>query len=68
MMNEVHTTNIHLTKAQLAKRFVVSNSWVDKAMAYSPEKLPPFIRFGRLVRFPLDEVIKFEQAQLLNSK
>ncbi len=68
MMNEVHTKNIHLTKAQLAKRFIVSNAWVDKAMAYAPEKLPAFIRFGRLVRFPLDEVIKFEQAKLLNTK
>ena len=61
-MNEVHTKNIHLTKAQLAKRFIVSNAWVDKAMAYAPEKLPAFIRF------PLDEVIKFEQAKLLNTK
>ncbi|MCF6459171.1 helix-turn-helix domain-containing protein [Pseudoalteromonas sp. MMG024] len=54
------------TKKELAEYFRVSASWVDKAMIYEPEKLPAFIRVGRLVRFPIEEVIKFEQQQLTN--
>jgi len=56
----------YLTKKDLANRFRLSESWVDKAMIYEPEKLPAFIRMGRLVRFPIQEVIKFEQQQLTN--
>ena len=59
---------IYLDKKGLSKRFGTSLSWVDKAMAYDPDKLPAFIRFGRLVRFPIAEVLKFEQQQLLNTK
>ena len=55
-----------LTKKELSKRFRASLSWVDKAMVYEPAKLPPYIKFGRLVRFPLSEVLKFEQSQLIN--
>jgi predicted DNA-binding transcriptional regulator AlpA len=56
----------YLTKKELALRFRISTSWVDKAMIYEPEKLPAFIRIGRLVRFPIQSVIKFEQQQLTN--
>jgi predicted DNA-binding transcriptional regulator AlpA len=56
----------YLTKRELALRFRISASWVDKAMIYESKKLPPFIRIGRLVRFPIQEVIKFEQQQLTN--
>lgn len=56
----------YLTKKELSERFRTSTSWVDKAMAYEPQKLPAFVRFGRLVRFPVAEVLKFEQQQLIN--
>ncbi len=58
----------YLTKKELAERFRTSTSWVDKAMANYPEKIPAYIHFGRLVRFPLEEVIKFEKSQLVNVK
>jgi len=56
----------YLTKKELAARFRTSQSWVDKAMVYEPGKLPAYMKFGRLVRFPLSEVLKFEQTQLIN--
>jgi predicted DNA-binding transcriptional regulator AlpA len=58
----------YLTKKELSVRFRTSVSWVDKAMAYEPEKLPAYIKFGRLVRFPIAEVLKFEQTQLTNKQ
>lgn len=53
-----------LTVAELALRWRVSKSWVDKAKALHPETLPKYIKIGRLIRFPLDEVIKHEQQSL----
>lgn len=53
-----------LTIAELALRWRVSKSWVDKAKAMHPEVLPKYIKIGRLIRFPLDEVIKHEQQSL----
>ena len=53
-----------LTIAELALRWRVSKSWVDKAKALHPETLPKYIKIGRLIRFPLDEVIKHEQQSL----
>ena len=57
-----------MTKKELAGYFRTSVSWVDKAMIYEPEKLPAFIRVGRLIRFPIEEIMKFEQQQLTNTK
>ncbi|WP_281546963.1 hypothetical protein [Pseudoalteromonas sp. PAR1] len=53
-----------LTIEELALRWRVSKSWVDKAKALHPEMLPNYIKIGRLIRFPLDEVIKYEQQSL----
>jgi predicted DNA-binding transcriptional regulator AlpA len=60
------TIEVYLTKPELSQRFRTSESWINKAMANEPEKIPPYQKFGRLVRFPLSEVIKFEQTQLIN--
>jgi hypothetical protein len=59
----------YLTRAELAAHLRVSKSFVDKAMLYSPEKLPPYVRItDRVVRFPTDLLVKWEVAQLENTQ
>ena len=55
-----------ITRSELAQRWRVSKSWVDKQMIIAPEKLPPFVTIGRQTRFPLNEVEKWERKQLQN--
>ena len=55
-----------LTRSDLAQRWRVSKSWVDKQIVIAPEKLPPFVTIGRQTRFPLSEVEKWERKQLQN--
>ncbi|AUV13138.1 helix-turn-helix transcriptional regulator [Aeromonas hydrophila] len=55
-----------ITRSELAQRWRVSKSWVDKQMVIAPETLPPFVTIGRQTRFPLSEVEKWERKQLQN--
>ncbi len=55
-----------LTRCDLAQRWRVSKSWVDKQIVIAPETLPPFVTIGRQTRFPLSEVEKWERKQLQN--
>lgn len=59
-MEDVHM----LTRSDLAKRWRISKSWLDKQMVLAPETLPPFVRIGRQTRFPLQEVIRWENGQI----
>ncbi|HHO0788472.1 TPA: helix-turn-helix transcriptional regulator [Aeromonas hydrophila] len=61
-MDDVHM----LTRSELAMRWRVSKSTIDKQMIIAPEKLPPFVTIGRQTRFPLNEVEKWERKQLQN--
>lgn len=60
-----NTSQKFLTMSELAERWRVSKSWLDKAKALTPEQIPPYIKVGRLIRFPLNEVIVFEEMRLL---
>lgn len=53
-----------LTRTDLAQRWRVSKSWLDKQLVLAPETLPPFVKIGRQTRFPLQEVIRWESEQL----
>ncbi|MFC5705400.1 helix-turn-helix transcriptional regulator [Aeromonas eucrenophila] len=55
-----------ITRSELAQRWRVSKSWVDKQMVIAPETLPPFVTIGRQTRFPLREVERWESKQLQN--
>jgi predicted DNA-binding transcriptional regulator AlpA len=59
-MDEVHM----LTRSELAQRWRVSKSFLDKQMVLAPETLPPFVKIGRQTRFPLQEVIRWENERL----
>ena len=61
-MDDVHM----LTRSELAMRWRVSKSFVDKQMVIAPETLPAFVTIGRQTRFPLNEVEKWERKQLQN--
>ena len=61
-MDDVHM----LTRSELAMRWRVSKSTIDKQMIIAPEKLPPFVTIGRQTRFPLSEVEKWERKRLQN--
>ena len=53
-----------LTRNDLAQRWRVSKSFLDKQMVLAPETLPPFVKIGRQTRFPLHEVMRWESKQL----
>ena len=59
-MDEVHM----LTRSELAQRWRVSKSFLDKQMVLAPETLPPFVKIGRQTRFPLQEVTRWENERL----
>ncbi len=61
-MDDVHM----LTRSELAMRWRVSKSFVDKQMVIAPETLPAFVTIGRQTRFPLNEVEKWERKRLQN--
>lgn len=61
-MDEVHM----LTRSELAQRWRVSKSFLDKQMVLAPETLPPFVKIGRQTRFPLALVVQWESEQLRN--
>ena len=53
-----------ITRSELAQRWRVSKSWVDKQMVIAPETLPPFVTIGRQTRFPIQEVIRWENERI----
>ena len=58
-MDDVHM----LTRSELAMRWRISKSWLDKQMVIAPETLPPFVTIGRQTRFPIQEVIRWESER-----
>ena len=57
---------MYINSKQLALRWGVSPSTIASDITRNPAKLPPFIRLGRAVRFPLAEVEAWEKKQLTN--
>lgn len=57
--------SIFITRAELAQRWGISLSTVNKWSQTAPEKLPPQAKFCGCWRFKLDDVIEFETKQLL---
>ncbi|RAJ09789.1 hypothetical protein DEU50_101533 [Aeromonas salmonicida] len=57
-----------LTRSELALRWRISKSWLDKQMIIAPETLPAFVTIGRQTRFPLSEVEKWRSGNVNNCK
>ena len=57
---------MYINSKQLALRWGVSPSSIAIDIARNPAKLPPFIRPGRAIRFPVAEVEAWEKQQLTN--
>ena len=47
---------MYINSKQLALRWGVSPSSIASDVTRNPSKLPPFIRLGRAIRFPIAEV------------
>ncbi|CAM6702711.1 DNA-binding protein [Leclercia adecarboxylata] len=57
---------MYINSKQLALRWGVSPSTIASDITRNPAKLPPFIRLGRAIRFPVAEVEAWEKQQLTN--
>ena len=57
---------MYINSKQLALRWGVSPSSIASDITRNPAKLPPFIRLGRAIRFPVAEVEAWEKHQLTN--
>lgn len=57
---------MYITSKQLALRWGISPSTIASDITRNPAKLPPFIRLGRAIRFPVSEVEAWEKQQLTN--
>jgi predicted DNA-binding transcriptional regulator AlpA len=57
---------MYINSKQLALRLGVSPSTIASDITRNPAKLPPFIRLGRAIRFPVAEVEAWEKQQLTN--
>ena len=57
---------MYINSKQLALRLGVSPSTIASDITRNPAKLPPFIRLGRAIRFPVAEVEAWEKLQLTN--
>ncbi|HHZ9974453.1 helix-turn-helix domain-containing protein [Escherichia coli] len=57
---------MYINSKQLALRWGVSSSSIASDITRNPAKLPPFIRLGRAIRFPVAEVEAWEKQQLTN--
>ena len=59
---------MYINSKQLALRWGVSPSTIASDITRNPAKLPPFIRLGRAIRFPVAEVEAWEKQQLTNTQ
>ena len=59
---------MYINSKQLALRLGVSPSTIASDITRNPAKLPPFIRLGRAIRFPVAEVEAWEKQQLTNTQ
>ncbi|HDR2790046.1 TPA: helix-turn-helix domain-containing protein [Enterobacter asburiae] len=57
---------MYINSRQLAARWGISPSTIASDITRNPTKLPPFIRLGRSIRFPVAEVEAWERQQLTN--
>ena len=55
---------MYINSKQLALRWGVSPSTIASDITRNPAKLPPFIRLGRAIRFPVAEVEAWEKQKL----
>ena len=59
---------MYLNSKELAQRWRISPSTIASDITRNPAKLPPFIRLGRAVRFPLAEVEAWEKQHITNTQ
>ncbi|EPR5829226.1 TPA: helix-turn-helix transcriptional regulator [Escherichia coli] len=59
---------MYINSRQLAARWGISPSTIASDITRNPTKLPPFIRLGRAIRFPVAEVEAWEKQQLTNTQ
>ena len=59
---------MYITSRQLAARWGIAPSTIASDITRNPTKLPPFIRLGRAIRFPVAEVEAWEKQQLTNTQ
>ena len=59
---------MYINSRQLAARWGISPSTIASDVTRNPSKLPPFIRLGRAIRFPVAEVEAWEKQQLTNTQ
>lgn len=53
-----------LTVKQFAELYALNPATVSAQVTRNPEGLPRFIRIGKQIRFPVEEVERWEKAQL----
>ena len=59
---------MYINSRQLAARWGIAPSTIASDVTRNPSKLPPFIRLGRAIRFPVAEVEAWEKQQLTNTQ
>jgi predicted DNA-binding transcriptional regulator AlpA len=55
---------MYLNPKQIAERFGISQATVSTNVTRKPSALPPFIRIGRMIRFPLAQLEQWEADHL----
>lgn len=53
-----------LTVKQFAERYALNPSTVSAQVSRTPGELPPFIRIGKQIRFPIAQLEAWEKSQL----
>lgn len=59
---------MYINSRQLAARWGIAPNTIASDITRNPTKLPPFIRLGRAIRFPVAEVEAWEKQQLTNTQ
>ncbi len=54
----------YLTIKELAEHLNLRLSTLRTNVSRAPESIPPFLRVGKLIRFPIAELDKWESEQL----
>lgn len=59
---------MYINSKQLAIRWGIAPSTIASDVTRNPSKLPPFIRLGRAIRFPVAEVEAREKQHITNTQ
>ena len=59
---------MYINSRQLAARWGISPSTIASDVTRNPSKLPPFIRVGGAIRFPVAEVEAWEKQHITNTQ